>query len=226
MSKIINNYQQVKQRIAEAVSRAGHRVEPQLLAVSKKQDVSKIIELARAGHVDFGESYVQEAMDKIAQTDNLSLTWHFIGPIQSNKVKFVAPNFHWVHSVDRMKVLKLLMKHRSNEKTAINVLLQIKIGDEETKSGASYELVREMAAVADAAENISLRGLMCIPPASDDFEQQKQYFNEAKLVYDQLASSYKEFDTLSMGMSGDLEAAIYCGSTIVRIGTDLFGRRI
>lgn len=226
MSKIIHNYQQLKRRIDDAVKQFNIDVTPQLLAVSKKQDISKIIELAHVGHVDFGESYVQEAMEKMAQTEDLALTWHFIGPIQSNKVKFIAPNFDWVHSVDRMKVLKLMIKHRHANQKPINVLFQIKIGDEHTKSGASFEDICEMAALAQSADNIKLRGLMCIPPASSDFEQQKHYFNEAKMAYDQLASVNPHFDTLSMGMSGDLEAAIFCGSTIIRVGTDIFGRRI
>lgn len=225
MSQIINNYQQVKQRIADVVNQSGVAVEPRLLAVSKKQDVSKIIELAEAGHIDFGESYAQEAITKMSQTAGLSLIWHFIGPIQSNKVKIIASHFDWVHSIDRMKVLHLMIKHREKSLKPINVLFQLKIGDEDSKSGTSFETIMEMAEVACATENVLLRGLMCIPPPSNNTEQQKIYFGEAKNAFNDLAKKYQSVDVLSMGMSGDLESAISCGSTLVRIGTDIFGRR-
>ncbi len=226
MNQILINYQQVRQRITDAVNKADLEVvEPCLLAVSKKHSLDKIITLAKNGHKDFGESYAQEGVNKIEQCQYLSLIWHFIGPIQSNKAKLIAEYFAWVHSVDRMKIVKRLMKFRSADLAPLNVLLQLKVGDEASKSGASLTELLEMAAAVEVAETLSLRGIMCIPPSSQDFAEQKFYFMQAKEAFDVLKNQYKQIDTLSMGMSNDLEAAVECGSTMVRVGTDIFGKR-
>ncbi len=225
MGDLICRYEQVKLRIKKAVDQVAGRQRPLLLAVSKKHGLDKIQQLVAAGQQDFGESYVQEGIAKIGQLQDLALIWHFIGPIQSNKAKQIAAHFAWVHSVDRLKVLKLLNQHRPNTAAPLNVLLQIKIGDEANKSGASYAEVMQLAAQAQQLEAINLRGLMCIPPASDDFEVQCQYLQQAKDVFDELAAKYPSVDTLSMGMSGDLAAAIHTGTTLVRVGTDIFGAR-
>ncbi len=225
MSDLIDNYQQVMARIQTATELAKRVKAPELLAVSKRHDVEKIKALAAIGQVDFGESYAQEGVKKKEQLYEFPLVWHFIGPIQSNKVKLIAPNFDWVHSVDRIKTLQLLNHHRADNQQPLNVLLQLKIGDEPNKSGATYDDVVELAALAENLEGLKLRGLMCIPPASDDFNIQCGFFQEAEVVFGEMVSKYPQVDTLSMGMSGDLDAAIQTGSTLVRVGTDIFGRR-
>ncbi|MCX7554546.1 YggS family pyridoxal phosphate-dependent enzyme [Marinicella sp. S1101] len=225
MKQLIDNFRAVKNRIELAVKRHNVSSTPLLLAVSKKHLLEKIMVLAEQGQRDFGESYAQEGVEKIEQCTDKSLIWHFIGPIQSNKVKLIATYFDWVHSVERMKVVNLLIKHRPSEAGRMNVLLQLKVGDEDSKSGAGLDELFAMAAVVDAADNLNLRGVMCIPPPSDDFTQQQGYFNAAYEAFERLKTTYPYIDTLSMGMSGDLEAAIACGSTVVRVGTDLFGQR-
>lgn len=225
MSDLLTRYEDVRQRISTAVNQNCDLKPPKLLAVSKKHAVDKIKQLAEAGQRDFGESYAQEAVEKIIQLQDWSLIWHFIGPIQSNKTKLIAENFQWVHSVDRLKVLKLLNKHRPGNQGAINVLLQLKVGNETSKSGASYEDIISLAHSAEQFDNICFRGLMCIPPPSEDFHTQCAYFQSAKTVFDELVKRFSSVDTLSMGMSNDLEAAIAQGTNLVRIGTDIFGRR-
>ena len=225
MSDLSSNYEHVMSRIQAATEHAKRVNAPALMAVSKRHGVESIKALAAFGQVDFGESYAQEGVKKIQLLKELPLVWHFIGPIQSNKVKLIAANFDWVHSIDRMKTLKLLSHHRANVQAPLNVLLQLKIGDEPSKSGATFEGVIELAAHADKFEGVILRGLMCIPPASNDINMQCDYFQEAVDVFNEMASKYPQVDTLSMGMSGDLEAAIQTGSTMVRVGTDIFGKR-
>lgn len=225
MGELLNRYEQVKLRINATAEQVGNGLQPGLLAVSKKHSVDKIRILAAAGQKGFGESYVQEGVAKISLLSELSLDWHFIGPIQSNKAKLIAANFNWVHSVDRLKILKLLNQSRLERQSPLNVLLQIKIGDELSKSGASYHEILSLAEAAQKYEQVTFRGLMCIPPPSDDFKIQCSFFQQAKVVFDQLAAQYADVDTLSMGMSNDLEAAIQTGSTMVRIGTDIFGQR-
>lgn len=225
MHEIEANYQQVLARIKRASDAAKRANMPKLLAVSKKHSIDKIMALAQLGQLDFGESYAQEGVEKIKQLSELPLIWHFIGPIQSNKTKLIAENFAWVHSIDRMKVLRRLISQRPAGLKPMNMLLQLKIGDESTKSGADLDQIYKMVTVIAAAEHCVFRGLMCIPPPSTDYGVQQAYFQQAKHVYDDLAKKYPAVDTLSMGMSGDLEAAIETGSTLVRVGTDIFGRR-
>ncbi len=225
MTNMAENYQSVKDRVEAACQAAARSVTPDLLAVSKKHSEQKIAALAALGQHSFGESYAQEGVEKINHLKHLNLVWHFIGPIQSNKTKVIAESFDWVQSVDRMKVLKRLGQQRPEGKPPLNVLLQVKIGHEDSKSGANVSEVMAMAAMFDQYESLKLRGLMCIPPPSDDSETQIGYFLQAKRVFDELQVANPEVDTLSMGMSGDLESAIMTGSTMVRVGTDLFGVR-
>lgn len=223
---IDSNFLQVNNRIDLACRAAGRTLRPELLAVSKKHAVDKIIQLHQLGQSAFGESYVQEAINKIEQLKNLSIVWHFIGPIQSNKTKLIAENFDWVQSVDRMKVLTRLNEQRPDELQPLNVLLQYKVGDESTKSGANKKDIIAMVDAMKGMSHLIFRGLMCIPPPSDDQAMQQAYFSQALELFKHIQATNLNVDTLSMGMSGDLESAIQMGSTMVRIGTDLLGQRL
>ena len=225
MNAIEARYLAVNERIKQASLAANKTVMPRLLAVSKKQTAENISVMFNLGQVDFGENYLQEGLDKINQLKSTPITWHFIGPIQSNKTKLIAAHFAWVQSVDRMKVLIKLNDYRADDLAPLNVLLQYKVGNEDSKSGASRTEIFQLAEAMGAMKKLKLRGLMCIPPPSEDSKQQLDYFNEAHQLYDELSVKYPDIDTLSMGMSGDLEAAITAGSTLLRIGTDLFGAR-
>jgi hypothetical protein len=196
-----------------------------LLAVSKTWPADKLAELARAGQVDFGENYLQEALEKIATLSNYDLCWHFIGPIQSNKTKDIAHSFDWVHSVDREKIASRLNAQRPDDFPPLNVCIQVNIDNEDSKSGVTAEDLFALAKVVDDAPKLSLRGLMVIPAKQIEHEAQLQSFARAKQLYQQLQKSYASVDTLSMGMSSDMLAAIEQGSTMVRIGTALFGER-
>lgn len=225
MSQLEQNYQNVKDRLRRATSGAQRNTTPILLAVSKKHDIEKISALYQMGQRHFGESYVQEAVAKIEQLGEFDITWHFIGPIQSNKTKLLAAHFDWVQSVDRMKLLRRLNQQRPAEMQPLNVLLQLKVGDEDSKSGADFTSLRHMAEAMHEMEGLCLRGIMCIPPPADDKAQQCLYFQEARQAFQQLQQEFPTMDTLSMGMSNDLEAAVETGSTMVRVGTDIFGKR-
>ncbi len=223
--KLAENLSQILNRI-EASTRLQQRAsKPRLLAVSKKHPVEKIKIVQALGQKEFGESYVQEAVEKMNQLTDWDIVWHFIGPIQSNKTKTIAENFAWVQSVDRMKILVRLNKQRPESMPELNVLLQYKVGGESSKSGANQTEIKEMIEAAESMSQLKIRGLMSIPPPSDEFDQQCAYFSEVQAFYQLLKNTYPQLDTLSMGMSGDLEAAIKSGSTMVRIGTDIFGPR-
>jgi pyridoxal phosphate enzyme (YggS family) len=210
-------YETVKKRIKSGVV--------ELLAVSKKQPIAKIEDLYELGHRRFGESYVQEAIEKIEILTDLDVQWHFIGPIQSNKTKFIARYFDWVQSVDSIKVLTRLNNQRNTDQPNLNILLQLKVGDEETKRGFNSEQIFDICHNHNMYENITIRGLMSIPPPTTVYDQQVKQFKECQAVFQNMQKIIP-VDTLSMGMSGDLEAAIECGSTMVRIGTDIFGQRM
>ncbi|PCC11894.1 YggS family pyridoxal phosphate-dependent enzyme [Pseudoalteromonas sp. JB197] len=214
-------------RIAVAAKNAQRNSnEITLLAVSKTKPSADIIAAYKHGQRQFGESYVQEAVDKIAQLHTYSdIIWHFIGPIQSNKSALVAANFAWVQSVDRIKIAKRLNSQRPADKAALNVLIQVNISNEEAKSGCQLNEVAELASFINQCEQLTLRGLMAIPAKSDDITTQTQYFKQLQTCFDKLQTQYPQVDTLSMGMSNDVEAAISAGSTMVRIGTDIFGTR-
>lgn len=198
----------------------------QLMAVSKKKP-AELIEVAyNYGQRIFGESYVQEALGKMALLQNFEdIEWHFIGPIQSNKTRDISQHFDWVHSVDRLKIIKRLNEQRGDDKTPLNVCIQINSDKEETKSGFLQEDLLEAAQQVVEANNLTLRGLMAIPKPSDSLEKQRAAFFKIQQWYKKLQTLSADVDTLSIGMSGDIEAAIAEGSTIVRVGTAIFGQR-
>ena len=210
---IASNLRFVKSRI-DSIK---HNQEVQLIAVSKARSSSEIQEAIDAGQLHFGENYLQESLDKITSLKGNNLTWHFIGPIQSNKTASIAENFDWVHSVDRLKIAKRLSDQRDPDLGHLNILLQINIDREQTKSGLLVENIDEIVLEVNSLPNISLRGFMFIPNPDNSANS----FNEmAKLL-----SKYSYLDSLSMGMSDDLELAIERGATLVRVGTDIFGKR-
>ena len=196
-----------------------------LLAVSKTQPADVIREAAEAGQRYFGENYLQEALIKINSLEDLQLVWHFIGPIQSNKTKDIAANFDWVQTVDRLKIAQRLDNQRPSSRGKLNICIQVNIDNESTKSGIAATALFELAEEISQLNNLLLRGLMIIPTHTDDPLQQQHSFKQAQLLYKQLADIYPSVDTLSMGMSGDMAMAIAEGSTMVRIGTALFGIR-
>ena len=196
-----------------------------LIAVSKTFGADAVAAAHACGQRVFGENYVQEAVDKIVALASLGLEWHFIGPIQSNKTRQIAENFAWVHSVDRAKIAERLSAARPDALAPLQVCIQINIGDENTKSGVAPADAPALARAIAALPRLKLRGLMTIPPASDDPAQQRRYFAELRKLKEQLATAGVALDTLSMGMSADLEAAIAEGATLVRVGTAIFGQR-
>jgi pyridoxal phosphate enzyme (YggS family) len=225
MHKLSDNLAQVFDRIHSA-SNQFSVPSPQLLAVSKKRSSAEIREIYQLGVHQFGENYLQEALTKKTELEDLAITWHFIGPIQSNKTRSIAENFHWVHSVDRIKIAQRLNDQCPDGKI-INICAQINLDNEDSKSGLAINELSEFADAINNCSNLSLRGLMTIPAPRDNFDDQKQAFKEMKDALTKLKTEFPELplDTLSMGMSSDLEAAIAAGATIVRVGTDIFGPR-
>ncbi|WP_111980275.1 YggS family pyridoxal phosphate-dependent enzyme [Algibacillus agarilyticus] len=200
--------------------------EIQLLAVSKTKPLSDIKAAYTAGQRSFGENYVQEGVEKIQSSTELTdINWHFIGPIQSNKTRLIAENFDWVQSVDREKIANRLNEQRPNHLPPLNVCIQVNIANEESKSGVTAEQARLLANTINHLPNLCLRGLMAIPVNTKDKKIQIQHFNSMKSLYDELKSNIATLDTLSMGMSQDTSTAIESGSTMVRIGTAIFGAR-
>lgn len=196
-----------------------------LLAVSKRHSIDSIRLAATAGLCDFGENYLQEALDKIEQLKDLRLTWHFIGPVQSNKTKKIAENFSWVHSVDREKIALRLSEHSALRASPLNICIQINLSAEASKSGITLDTAHSLCARVDGLPHLSLRGLMAIPAATDSIDQQREMFKHLHDKFSALQDEFPSMDTLSMGMSNDFEAAIAEGSTMIRIGTALFGAR-
>ena len=220
----------VQARIAAACADSGRMAGGvQLLAVSKTFSADDVRQVAACGQRDFGENYIQEGVDKIiALQDSLpALVWHCIGPIQSNKTKFVAEHFDWAHTVDRLKIAQRLSDQRPPDLAPLNVCLQVNIDGGETKSGIAPANVLALATDVAKLPRIVLRGLMTIPNPVDGFEAQVAVHSKARVLFDELkaALNLPQFDTLSMGMTGDLEAAVYAGSTMVRVGTAIFGGR-
>ena len=212
-------------RIGDACARAGRDpAAVTLLAVSKTRDAGEIRALAAAGQRDFGENYLQEALEKAPALADLALCWHFIGPIQSNKTRDIAEHFHWVHSVDRLKVARRLSEQRPEGLGPLNVCIQVNIDREESKSGVLPEALAELAHAVDALPGLRLRGLMAIPRA-DAADGNRGAFRSLAMTLSQLRHTIPALDTLSMGMSGDFDVAIEEGATIVRLGTALFGPR-
>jgi len=199
--------------------------ELKLLAVSKTHPASAIQAAYDAGITEFGESYIQEALDKILALSHLPITWHFIGPIQSNKTRDIASNFDWVQSIDRAKLLERLNQQRPENMQPINACIQLNYFNEPQKKGASLEELPKLLELACRLPNIQLRGLMAIPPKTDCFETQLSQYQQIAASFERLQKDFPMMDTLSIGMSNDLEAAIAAGSNMVRVGTALFGKR-
>ena len=197
----------------------------QLLAVSKTWPAARVREAAAAGQRAFGENYAQEAVGKAAELVELGLEWHFIGPLQSNKTRLVAENFAWAHSVDRLKIAERLAAQRPPGLGRLQICLQVNVSGEASKSGCAPDQATALAHAAAALPNLCLRGLMAIPEPSDDVGLQRRRFALLRQVRDRLDAEGLKLDTLSMGMSHDLEAAIMEGATLVRVGTAIFGER-
>ena len=196
-----------------------------LLAVSKRHPLSAVRVALEAGQTDFGENFVQEGVGKIEALGESPARWHFIGHLQSNKTGLVAAHFAWVHSIDRFKIARRLSEQRPYHAPPLNLCVQVALAEESGKSGASPDGLRALAEAISELPRIRLRGLMAIPPPSSDKEVQRGYFRRLRELRDELVDGGLPLDTLSMGMSGDLEAAIAEGATIVRVGTALFGPR-
>lgn len=228
MSTIAENIAKVGARIREA-AQASKRDSKQigLLAVSKTKPVVALRTAHAAGILDFGENYLQEALAKQIELSDLPLTWHFIGPIQSNKTRAIAENFSWVHSVDRLKIAQRLSEQRPANLPPLNICIQVNVSGEDSKSGCTPDQAVELATSIAALPGLRLRGLMAIPEPTDDSAEQHKAFASVRELLEKLraSSGLADLDTLSMGMSHDLEAAIAEGATWVRIGTALFGAR-
>jgi pyridoxal phosphate enzyme (YggS family) len=217
---------EVRARISSAERRYGRTAgSVALLAVGKGQTGTALLAAYRAGQRDFGESYLQEAAAKQAELNGCAITWHFIGALQSNKTRPVARHFSWVHSVDRLKIAARLNDQRPADLPPLNICLQVNIGAEQQKAGVAPDQLPSLAAQLRPLSRLRLRGLMALPPASEDVDKQRAYFRLMKLAFERLRGRGHAIDTLSMGMSADLEAAIAEGATLVRIGTALFGTR-
>ena len=218
----------VTARIQDAARATGRNPNSvRLIAVSKTQPTMAIKQAYACGQRDFGENYVQEALEKQSElTDVPDLVWHFIGPIQSNKTRAIAENFAWTHSIDREKIAQRLNAQRPIDLPPMQVCLQVNIDDETTKAGVSLSELPALAKAISAMPRLQLRGLMAVPAANNNVDQQHQAFAKLRNALLELQAHGYKVDTLSMGMSGDLEAAIAEGATMVRVGTDIFGARV
>ncbi|MFH4895007.1 YggS family pyridoxal phosphate-dependent enzyme [Vibrio sp. Y42_MX_L11] len=230
MSSIQQNIEHITSQIRYDEQKCGRTPESvQLLAVSKTKPVEAILEAYQAGQTAFGENYVQEGVSKVQHfaehyPDN-RIEWHFIGPIQSNKSRLVAEHFDWVHTIDRTKIAQRLNDQRPSELKPLQVLIQVNTSGEASKSGVTEAEVFELAELISRLPNLTLRGLMSIPANLSDYESQLHEFQKLATLKQTLEAQFPEIDTLSMGMSGDMTAAIEAGSTMVRIGTAIFGVR-
>ncbi len=225
-NQVRQNLQHIQQRIETQLKKSGRTDDiAHLLAVSKKHPSSAIQAAYTAGQRDFGENYLQEALHKINVLKGNDIVWHFIGPIQSNKTKPIAEHFHWAHSVDRSKIAQRISDQRPSSLPPINLCIQVNIDDEPSKSGISSHDTIALAEYCTSLPRARLRGLMCIPSPEDN--KHGQSFAKLHSLFNEVAEQIKPpyWDTLSMGMSADLELAIDHGATIVRIGTDIFGPR-
>src|SRR5574340_160178 len=216
----------VEARMARAANAAGRTAETvRLLAVSKTFDAAAVRDLAACGQREFGENYLQEALEKQAALRDLPLVWHFIGPIQSNKTRAIAENFNWVHSVDRLKIAERLSAQRPAALPPLQVCIEVNVSGEASKGGVSTAELPALAEAVSKLPGLQLRGLMAIPAPTADPDSQRAAFRQVREAYQDLLARGHAFDTLSMGMSADLESAIREGATIVRVGTALFGER-
>lgn len=223
---ITERFSSVQHRLRAAARDAGRPVDSvRLLAVAKKKPVAAIQLLAGLGQRAFGENYVDEALEKIDALAGSGLEWHFIGPVQSNKTRAIAERFDWVQSVDRVKIARRLSAQRPDSIAPLNVLVQVNLDGEQQKSGCEPDGVPELAERIADSPGLRLRGLMAIPAPREASADQIAVFARLRTLYEALKRDFPDIDTLSAGMSGDLEAAIAAGSTLVRVGTDLFGPR-
>ena len=225
-TSIAENLSRVLAQIEAACQAAGrppHSVS--LLAVSKTWGPEAVRAAHAAGQTAFGENYIQEAVDKMGALEDLPLEWHCIGPVQSNKTRLVAEHFDWVHSVDRLKIAQRLSEQRPAELPPMQVCIQVNVDGGETKSGVSPRDLPELAQAVAALPRLQLRGLMTIPEPAETYAQMRAVHAQAKALFDSLRNQGLPLDTLSMGMSADMTAAIAEGSTMVRVGTAIFGRR-
>ena len=226
MDKIGKNILKIKQDIKAAEKKFNRDSNSVLLmAVSKTQSVENILKAYEAGQRDFGENYIQESIEKIVELKNLDITWHFIGKIQSNKSKYIAENFDWIHSIDKISTLKKINDLRKNVEEKLNVCVQVNIDSEDSKSGIFVDEVEDFIIKASIFEKLKIRGLMAIPMYNPEHDSQYKTFAKIKNLFDSLIKKNYKLDTLSIGMSSDYNAAIEAGSTIVRIGTSIFGER-
>ncbi|HEX7454413.1 MAG TPA: YggS family pyridoxal phosphate-dependent enzyme [Gallionella sp.] len=227
MTTIASNLQAVRAgMIAASVSAGRAANDISLLAVSKTFPAAALREACQAGQTRFAESYVQEAMDKIAQLHGLPIEWHFIGPIQSNKTRLIAEHFAWVHSVDRLKIAERLSAQRPIHLPPLQLCLQVNISNEASKSGVMPDQVSDLAQEIVKLPNVTLRGLMAVPAPTDEIAVQRASFAQLRELQDQLNRQGLQLDTLSMGMSDDFAVAIAEGATMVRVGSAIFGNRI
>lgn len=228
MHNILEQLQHINHIIAETVLQQGRPKDSVgLLAVSKTQPASRIEEAYQAGQRAFGENYLQEAREKQVALQSLDIEWHFIGPIQSNKTKDIAEHFDWVHSVDRLKIAQRLSQQRPEHLPALNICVQLNIDNEDSKAGVSLEALPALLEAINALPQLALRGLMVIPEKRDSSEAQKAVFTQVADILQTVSSQHStlDMDTLSMGMSDDMEPAIAAGATIVRVGSAIFGTR-
>lgn len=226
MTEIKKRFQTIHDTIRQAEKQHARTPDSvELLAVSKTWPADTLRQVAELGQRRFGENYLQEALDKVEALADLDLEWHFIGPIQSNKTRDIASRFDWVQSVDRLKIARRLNEQRPDDLPPLNVCIQVNIDDESTKSGVTADHCLALATEIAELDRLQLRGLMVIPAKQSDIHAQRDSFRRAHDLFAALQQQFASVDTLSMGMTSDLEAAIAEGSTLVRIGTALFGQR-
>ncbi|HSI44571.1 MAG TPA: YggS family pyridoxal phosphate-dependent enzyme [Methylophilus sp.] len=226
LNNLANNIADIQQHISQAKTSYQAPQQVTLCAVSKSQPAGSIRSAFEAGQIVFGENYLQEALTKQQQLQDCAIEWHFIGPIQSNKTQQIARQFDWVHSVDRLKIAQRLSDARTSELPPLNICLQVNISEEASKSGASGQELLELALNIKQLPHLRLRGLMAIPAPQQDFDAQRDQFRQVRVLFEQLNTHALQLDTLSIGMSGDYQAAIAEGATLVRIGTAIFGSRL
>ncbi len=226
MIRVTENFRKIQDLLAQAAADAGRsREEIRLLAVSKEKPVECVLEAAEAGQRDFGENFVQEGLKKMDEAGRDDLIWHFIGHLQANKTRPVAERFHWVHTVDRLKIAERLSRQRPVYANDLNICIQVNIDEEAAKAGVPAAEVLQLAQAVSELRGLRFRGLMCIPAVRQGFEEQRKPFAQMRMLADSLRESGINTDTLSIGMTADYVAAIHEGATIVRIGTALFGAR-
>lgn len=226
MSRLAENLTSVKARITRAAKDAGrdpHSIK--LVAVSKTKPAGDVQLAIDAGHRDFGENYLQDALTKIEAIQQPDIVWHFIGPIQSNKTRNIAENFHWVQTLDREKIARRLNDQRPSDLPPLNVCIQINLDDESSKSGVCIDRAMQLGQLVQELPSLDLRGLMFIPAPKESADARLQTCQRARQLFKLFQNEFPKCDTLSLGMSADLEEAVAAGSTMVRIGTDIFGTR-